>query len=54
MANLIRVKCTPDMTDQDTWHYWKETQEVLDDTIVCGDHPSGDLVEDFVIEGIEE
>ena len=54
MAFEVRIKCTPDDTDPATWHYWRETQTVLDDTIACGDHPTGDTVEFFTVESEDE
>ena len=40
----IRVKCSND----ETWHYIYEEQEVLDTDITCTDHPSN-IINNFVI-----
>lgn len=44
----VRIKCLTEVGDGKGFHYWTETQDVVDDTIGCGDHPAAD-VEDFTI-----
>lgn len=49
MSFEIRCVCEAENGDGKGWHYHKETQETIDDAIVCPTHPTAG-VRDFVVE----
>lgn len=51
MAYDVRLTCETETGDSKGFHYWRENQSTLDDTITCETHPT-ETVRDFVIEDI--
>jgi len=48
-----RIVCETEIGDEKGFHYHREVQEVIDDTIKCPTHPEA-TVRDFVIETTDE
>jgi hypothetical protein len=49
----IRKVCCTEIGDNKGWHYFYDTQESIDDTVVCPDHPTAET-KDFVIDSKEQ
>jgi len=49
MTFNVRVKCNAENGDGKGWHYHRDNQEEVDDTMVCPLHPTAE-VEGFTIE----
>lgn len=45
MTFHVRIVCY----DEEGWHYYREEQETLDETITCPSHPENST-KDFVVE----
>ncbi len=49
MSYNVRIVCETETGDGKGFHYYRENQETLDDTITCPTHTEA-TVRDFVIE----
>ncbi len=51
MSYNVRIVCETEVGDDKGFHYWRENQATLDDTIDCDTHTSA-TVRDFIIEEV--